>query len=830
MSKRMIPKVRTIFKQAFKESNRLGDVKIRPEHILLAMLNDNNDVVDVLTEMGTDVEDVQAVLEGYILTKPGSPPIKSKILPFSESSKNVISSAELESDKLNDRFIGVEHIFLAILKNESLDGTRFLGNKGITYKTFKQTLIETKEQINMSMTDGYDEVDDDNFGKKTKGKSAKSTTPILDNFGKDVTKLAENGAIDPIIGRDEEIEKVSQILSRRKKNNPILIGEPGVGKTAIVEGLALKIVTRKCPRILFGMRIVSLDLGSLVAGTKYRGQFEERLKGIMEELEKVDDVILFIDEIHTMVGAGNASGSMDASNMLKPALASGQIQCIGATTLDEFREHIEKDKALTRRFQRVMINPPSTEDTLVILNNIKDKYEDHHKVTYTDEAIEACVRLSDRYITDREQPDKSIDILDEVGARAQVHAKPPKVILDLEQEIVEIGHKKVAVVKSQKYEEAARLRDEERQLQEKLEVETEKWNSDTNKSRKNISEEDVAKVVSMSTGIPVTKVGKDEIQKLINMEKELKTKVLGQDDAITQISKAIKRSRIGINKVDKPMGTFMFLGPTGVGKTHLTKMLAENVFGTTDSLIRIDMSEYMEKHAVSKLVGAPPGYVGYEEGGQLTEKVRRKPYSVILLDEIEKAHPDVFNILLQLLDEGHLTDSLGRKVNFKNTMIIMTSNIGARKLQDFGTGVGFGTKTKIETQDILTNDIIQESLKKSFAPEFLNRLDEIIVFNSLTKEDIKKMVELPLKDLTNRIADLGYSVKITPRLKEHIAEVGYDEKYGARPLNRAIQKFIEDPIAERLLEGDAEEGDIIKVGYKKDDVTVEIIKPEPIEK
>jgi len=826
----MIPKVRTIFKQAFKESNRLGDVKIRPEHILLAMLNDNNDVVDVLTEMGTDVEDIQAVLEGYILTKPSSPPIKSKILPFSESSKNVISSAELESDKLNDRFIGVEHIFLAILKNESLDGTRFLGNKGITYKTFKQTLIETKEQINMSMTDGYDEVDDNNFGKKTKGKSAKSTTPILDNFGKDVTKLAENGSIDPIIGRDEEIEKVSQILSRRKKNNPILIGEPGVGKTAIVEGLALKIVTRKCPRILFGMRIVSLDLGSLVAGTKYRGQFEERLKGIMEELEKVDDVILFIDEIHTMVGAGNASGSMDASNMLKPALASGQIQCIGATTLDEFREHIEKDKALTRRFQNVMINPPSTADTLVILNNIKDKYEDHHKVTYTDEAIEACVRLSDRYVTDREQPDKSIDILDEVGARAQVHAKPPKVILDLEEEIVEIGYKKVAVVKSQKYEEAARLRDEERQLQEKLEVETEKWNSDTNKSRKIITEDDVAKVVSMSTGIPVTKVGKDEIQKLINMEKELKTKVLGQDDAITQISKAIKRSRIGINKADKPMGTFMFLGPTGVGKTHLTKMLAENVFGTTDSLIRIDMSEYMEKHAVSKLVGAPPGYIGYEEGGQLTEKVRRKPYSVILLDEIEKAHPDVFNILLQLLDEGHLTDSLGRKVNFKNTMIIMTSNIGARKLQDFGTGVGFGTKAKIETQDILTNDIIQESLKKSFAPEFLNRLDEIIVFNSLTKEDIKKMVELPLKDLTNRIADLGYSVKITPRLKEHIAEVGYDEKYGARPLNRAIQKFIEDPIAERLLEGDVEEGDIIKVGYKKDDVTVEIIKPETIEK
>jgi ATP-dependent Clp protease ATP-binding subunit ClpC len=807
----------------------MGDVKIRPEHILLAILDDDNSVVNVLDEMGTDVEDLLAVLEGYIRHRVSSPPIKVKLLPFSESSKNVISTAEVESDNLMDGFIGTEHIFLAILKNRSLDGTRVLGNQGITYNTFKETLLEIKKET-MSMAE-FEDMDDDNFGKKTKNtKTSKSTTPILDNFGKDITKLAEEGSIDPIIGRDEEIERVSQILSRRKKNNPILIGEPGVGKTAIVEGLALKIVTRKCPRILFDMRIVSLDLGSLVAGTKYRGQFEERMKGIMQELEKVDDVILFIDEIHTMVGAGNASGAMDASNMLKPALARGDIQCIGATTLDEFRENIEKDGALTRRFQKVQVEPPSTEDTLIILNNIKDKYEDHHKVTYSDESIEACVRLSDRYITDREQPDKAIDIMDEVGARAQVHAKPPKAILELEQKIVDIGQDKLDVVKSQRYEEAARLRDEERQLQEKLEEETTKWNSDTNKSRKQISEDDVARVVAMTTGIPVNKVGVDDLEKLVNMEKELKTRVIGQDDAITQISKAIKRTRVGINRVDKPMGTFMFLGPTGVGKTHLAKMLSENVFGSQDALIRIDMSEYMEKHAVSKLVGAPPGYVGYEEGGQLTEKVRRKPYSVILLDEIEKAHPDVFNILLQLLDEGHLTDSNGRKVNFKNTMIIMTSNIGARKLADFGTGVGYSTKTKIDTADILTNDVIQDSLKKSFSPEFLNRLDDIIVFNSLSKENIKKMVDIPLKELVARVqTELGYTVKITPKLKDHICEVGYDEKYGARPLNRAIQKWVEDPVAERIIEGGVEEGDTIKVGFKKDDVSVEVIKPVTVD-
>lgn len=822
----MIPKVRTIFKQSFKISNRLGETKIIPEHIILAIFEDElNHVVTTLSEMGSDSGHLSSIIEGYLLQSVGNPPLKPKIIPFNELSKQVVSRAEMESDKMGDEIIGVEHIFLAILKNESLVGTRILGNQGITYKTFKQTLTQIKEET-MSMTDGFDEMEDNDFQKSKKNKTNKSKTPILDNFGKDITKMAEDGGIDPIIGRDAEVERVAQILSRRKKNNPILIGEPGVGKTAIVEGLALKIVTRKCPRILYDMRVVSLDLGSLVAGTKYRGQFEERMKGIMTELVGVDDVILFIDEIHTMVGAGNASGSMDASNLLKPALARGDIRCIGATTLDEFRENIEKDGALTRRFQNVIVEPPSTKDTLNILNNIKDKYENHHKVTYTDEAVEACVTLSDRYITDRQQPDKSIDIMDEVGARAQVKAKPPQIILDLEQQIIDLGVKKRDVVKSQQYEEAAKLRDEERHLEETLITETDKWNSNSDLSRKVITDDDVAKVVAMTTGIPVTKVGTDDIAKLINMGNDLKCSVIGQDDAITQVTKAIKRTRVGVKRHDKPTGSFIFLGPTGVGKTHLAKMLAEHVYGTADALIRVDMSEYMEKHTVSKLVGAPPGYVGYEEGGQLTEKVRRKPYSVILLDEIEKAHPDVFNILLQLLDDGHLTDSLGRKIDFRNTMVIMTSNVGARKLQDFGTGVGFGTKNKIEAHDVLTNDVIQESLKKAFSPEFLNRLDDIIVFNSLTKDDIKKLVEIPVKQLIERVGELGYNVKVTPKLKEHLVEVGYDEKYGARPLNRAIQKFVEDPIAERLLEGGVDVGDTLKIGFVKDDVTVEVIKPK----
>jgi len=602
------------------------------------------------------------------------------------------------------------------------------------------------------------------------------------------------------------------------------------GKTAIVEGLAVKIIERKCARILFDKRIVSLDLASLVAGTKYRGQFEERMKSIMQELEKVDDVILFIDEIHTMVGAGNASGSLDASNILKPALARGEIQCIGATTLDEYRENIEKDGALARRFQMVLVEPPSKEETLVILNNIKNKYEDHHKVNYTNEAVEACVKLADRYITDREQPDKSIDVMDEVGARMQVHIKPPQKILDLEEKINEINLKKQDVVKAQRYEDAAKLRDEEKRYQDELEFETTEWSKNIDKFRPVVDEEDVAKVVSMITGIPVTKVSQTENEKLRNLDKELKAKVIGQDEAIEKIVKAIKRNRVGIKNQKKPIGSFMCLGQTGVGKTHLVKMLTESLFGSSDSLIRVDMSEYMEKHSISKLIGSPPGYVGYEDGGQLTEKVRRKPFSVILFDEIEKAHSDVFNILLQVLEDGHLTDSLGRKIDFKNTLIVMTSNVGARKLQEFGTGVGFNTRAKIENAEESNEGVIQDSLKKAFAPEFLNRLDDIIVFKSLDMDSIKQIVEIPLRDVIARVKEMGYELKIDETLKEYLIEKGYDEKYGARPLNRAIQKYVEDPIAEKVLDGEINLGDTISIPYdfKSENVKIDTKKPKMV--
>jgi len=819
MKKPVSDKIKELLRESLKESLRLGGKEITPEHITLAIFNSNNNVVSILEVMYYDVEDLSSKLEAFLRLKITNPPIKtSKLLELSSESRLLLNLAGMESDKLNDSKINEEHLMLAILKNRKLDCTKVLEHQGITYKDFKEKIIQIKKEINMSALEDYDETE----SMKNKKINPKSKTPILDNFGRDITEIASRGGTDPIIGRDDEIERVVQILSRRKKNNPILIGEPGVGKTAIVEGLALKIIQKKCPRILFGKRIVALDMALLVAGTKYRGQFEERLKGIMQELEKATDVIIFIDEIHTMIGAGNASGALDASNILKPALARGEIQCIGATTLDEFRENIEKDGALTRRFQQVMVNPPSLEDTLTILKNIKDRYEDHHRVIYTLEAIEACAKLADRYITDREQPDKAIDILDEVGARSQVNIKPPKHILELENKIIQIDQDKIDVVKAQRYEEAAKLRDEERTLKENLEIETEIWTNELNTKRKEITEEDVAKVVSMVTGIPVTKVSKDDLSRLKNMANNLMLKVIGQDSAVEQISKAIRRNRMGIKNQQKPIGSFIFLGPTGVGKTHLAKKLAEEMIGTEDSMIRVDMSEYMEKHAVSKLVGAPPGYVGYEEGGQLTEKIRRKPYCVILLDEIEKAHPDIFNILLQVLDEGHLTDGLGRKVDFRNTLIIMTSNVGARKLQDFGTGVGFGTKAKIENLEEIRNDVIEDSLKKAFSPEFLNRLDDIIIFKSLSEEDISKIIDIPLKELSSRLLEMGYVLKVSNKLKEHLIKTGYDEKYGARPLNRAIQKYLEDPIAERMLDGDLKEGDTIKVGYSKDDVTISV--------
>jgi ATP-dependent Clp protease ATP-binding subunit ClpC len=640
--------------------------------------------------------------------------------------------------------------------------------------------------------------------------TAKSKTPVLDNFGRDITRMAEMGTLDPIVGREKEIERVSQILSRRKKNNPILIGEPGVGKTAIVEGLALRIVQRKVSRVLFDKRVISLDLAALVAGTKYRGQFEERMKAIMNELEKNRDVILFIDELHTIVGAGGASGSLDASNIFKPALARGELQCIGASTLDEYRMHIEKDGALDRRFQKVIIDPPSVDDTIQILDNIKNKYEDYHNVNYDQQAIDACVKLSDRYITDRLLPDKAIDVMDEVGAR--VHLKninvPPS-ITELEQKIEEVKVEKNKVVKSQKFEEAASLRDTEKKLQEELERAKVEWEEESKHRKFPIGEEDIAEVISMMTGIPVKRMVQAETEKLRRMANDMSGMVIGQDEAIQKVVKAIQRNRVGLKDPKKPIGTFIFLGPTGVGKTELARALARHLFDSEDSLIRIDMSEYMEKFTVSRLIGAPPGYVGYEEGGQLTERVRRKPYSVILLDEIEKAHPDIYNILLQVLDDGQLTDGLGRKVDFKNTLIIMTSNIGVRQLKDFGTGVGFTTSAKMESEDEANKAVIEKALKKTFSPEFLNRIDDVIIFNSLTRENIFNIIDILMKGVMKRLTNLGFSLELTDKAKSFLAEKGYDVQFGARPLHRAIQKYLEDPLAEEILNLNVKEGDVL---------------------
>jgi ATP-dependent Clp protease ATP-binding subunit ClpC len=633
---------------------------------------------------------------------------------------------------------------------------------------------------------------------------------VLDNFGRDITRLAEMNSLDPIVGREEEIERVSQILSRRKKNNPILIGEPGVGKTAIVEGLALRIVQRKVSRVLFDKRVISLDLAALVAGTKYRGQFEERMKAIMNELEKNRDVILFIDEIHTIVGAGGASGSLDASNIFKPALARGELQCIGASTLDEYRMYIEKDGALDRRFQKVMIDPPSVDETIQILENIKSKYEDYHNVTYSDDAIQACVKLSDRYMTDRLLPDKAIDVLDEVGAR--VHLKNinvPQNIVEFEKKIEEVKNEKNKVVKSQKFEEAASLRDAEKRLQEELEKAKLEWEEESKHRRYPIDEENIAEVVSMMTGIPVKRMVQAESEKLRNMSGDMESMVVGQSEAIQKVVKAIQRNRVGLKDPKKPIGTFIFLGPTGVGKTELARALARYMFDSEDSLVRIDMSEYMEKFTVSRLIGAPPGYVGYEEGGQLTEKVRRKPYSVILLDEIEKAHPDIYNILLQVLDDGQLTDGLGRKVDFKNTLIIMTSNIGARQLKDFGAGVGFATSSRTANVDENNKAVIEKALKRTFSPEFLNRVDDIIIFNSLNRENIFNIIDILMKGVMKRLVQLGFTLELTPEAKSFLAEKGYDQEFGARPLHRAIQKYLEDPLAEEILNMSIKNGDIM---------------------
>ena len=687
-----------------------------------------------------------------------------------------------------------------------------------------ENYIKENYDIKNALSDDDDDVDDSFKQKKNQGNSK---TPILDSYSRDLTKLAEEGKLDPIVGRMKEIERVSQILSRRKKNNPILIGEPGVGKSAIAEGLAIKIVQRKCSRVLFNKRIVTLDLASMVAGTKYRGQFEERIKALMGELEKNPDVILFIDEIHTMIGAGGASGSLDASNMFKPALARGEIQIIGATTIDEYRKHIEKDGALERRFQKVMVEPASIDETLEILGNIKDKYESHHNVNYTEDAIKACVDLTSRYMTDRFLPDKAIDALDEAGSRVHIsNIVVPKEVTDIEQKLVDIKDKKQEVVKSQRYEEAAKLRDVEKQLQKQLEDARKKWDEDTKENRQTVTEENVAEVVSMMTGIPLQKVSQNENKKLAIMQEMMRGKVIGQDDAIQKVVKAIQRGRVGLKDPNRPIGSFIFLGPTGVGKTELAKQLAKYLFDSEDSLIRVDMSEFMEKFAVSRLIGAPPGYVGHDEGGQLTEKVRRKPYSVILLDEIEKAHPEVFNLLLQVLDDGQLTDSMGRKVNFKNTIIIMTSNTGSRKLKDFGVGVGFNTKSREGSKSSEEKSVVEKELKKTFAPEFLNRIDDVITFNSLEREEITKIISLEVDKLKNRVKDLEYELDLTDAALDVIVENGFDPQYGARPLKRAIQRYVEDVLTEEIISNNPEKGSKLLLDYNKEDdkMFVSIVK------
>ncbi|MFP5470197.1 MAG: ATP-dependent Clp protease ATP-binding subunit [Bacteroidia bacterium] len=826
MELKFSPRVKDVIAYSREEALRLGHEYIGVEHFLLGLIREGEGLAcQIIKRFGIDMQQIRHELEKSLKPSSSSKSINLNNIPLVKQAEKVLKITYLESKLFKSELIGTEHLLLSILKDEDNIATLTLHKFGITYETVKEELENMTPSKNFDIKAQFGESEDDPaFGSESGGGSGssrksgepKSKTPVLDNFGRDLTKLAEDGRLDPIVGRENEIERVSQILSRRKKNNPILIGEPGVGKSAIAEGLALRIVQRKVSRVLFGKRVISLDLASLVAGTKYRGQFEERMKAIMNELEKSRDVILFIDEIHTIIGAGGASGSLDASNMFKPALARGEIQVVGATTLDEYRQYIEKDGALERRFQKVIIEPTTVEETIQILNNIKDKYEDHHLVTYTQEAIDACVKLTNRYVTDRHLPDKAIDALDEVGSRVHLHnINVPKEVLEIEGKIEEIKEEKNKVVKSQKYEEAAKLRDKERHLLDELDKAKRKWEEESKLQRVQVTEEHVAEVVSMMTGIPVTRVAEKESGRLVKMGDRLQGSVIGQEEAVKKVVKAIQRNRAGLKDPNKPVGSFIFLGPTGVGKTQLCKVLAKELFDSEDALIRIDMSEYMEKFSISRLIGAPPGYVGYEEGGQLTEKVRRKPYSIILLDEIEKAHPDVFNLLLQALDDGQLTDSLGRKIDFRNTIIIMTSNIGARQLQDFGTGVGFGTKAQTENKHENEKAIVTNALKKTFAPEFLNRIDDIIIFKSLSKDDIFKIIDIELNSLFKRIKELGYNIQLTDSAKEYIADKGYDEKFGARPLKRAIQKYIEDPLAEQIIQQSVEEGDTIKVDYNK---------------
>jgi len=845
MEAKFSQRVKNVLNYSREEAIRLGNDYIGVEHFLLGILRDGEGkAIDILSKYAVDFTSVRMTVERAI---------QSDNEMKEDADINLIKQAEkclkrtyLEAKIFKNEMIGTEHLLLAILRDQDNIATQTIEQYGINYQIASNKLRsmissqvrEDKGEFETPQAStpppgehaGFEEPDEPSRQgtSRTRVGDTKSKTPVLDNFGRDLTRMAEENKLDPVVGREVELERIAQILSRRKKNNPILIGEPGVGKSAIAEGLALRIIQRKVSRALFNKRVVSLDVASLVAGTKYRGQFEERMKALINELEKNKDIIIFIDEIHTMVGAGGASGSLDASNMFKPALARGEIQCIGATTLDEYRQNIEKDGALERRFQKVLVEPTNEEETIEILNNIKGRYEDHHLVNYTDEAIKACVSLTQRYISDRYLPDKAIDALDEAGSRVHItHIDVPKRILEIEHLIEETRENKLKSIKQQRYEEAAEFRDKEQTLQGQLAAAKRAWEEEAQIHREVVNEENVAEVVAMMTGVPVQRIAQNEGSRLLNMAKDLENSVIGQNDAIMKVVKAIRRNRAGLKDPNKPIGSFIFLGPTGVGKTHLAKVLSKYLFDSDDALIRIDMSEYMEKFAVSRLVGAPPGYVGYEEGGQLSEKVRRKPYSVVLLDEIEKAHPDVFHLLLQVLDDGLLTDSYGRKIDFKNTIIIMTSNIGSRQLKDFGTGVGFSTSSRKAARTSDSRSIIENALKKAFAPEFLNRIDDVVMFDPLEREDIHKIIDIELKGLYKRVLDLGYSMKVTAKAKDFIVDKGWDVQFGARPLKRAIQKYIEDELAEEIIKTNLSEGDIIKIDYdaKKEKIKIKINKP-----
>jgi ATP-dependent Clp protease ATP-binding subunit ClpC len=838
------PRVKDVITYSKEEALRLGHDFIGTEHLMLGILRDGNGkAIQILNNLAIDLEHLRNKVE---ILSPATQGVEinaeKKNLHLTRQAERALKTTFLEAKVFQSSSVSTAHLLLCILRNENDPTTKLLNKLKIDYDVAKEQYINmtpNEEEFLENLPRAADSYNDDsgqddslkegNFNNPANKSNKKSKTPVLDNFGRDLTEMAEEGKLDPVVGREKEIERVCQILSRRKKNNPLLIGEPGVGKSAIAEGLALRIIQKKVSRILFNKRVVTLDLASLVAGTKYRGQFEERMKAVMNELEKNDDIILFIDEIHTIVGAGGATGSLDASNMFKPALARGEIQCIGATTLDEYRQYIEKDGALERRFQKIIVEPTSVEETITILNNIKNKYEDHHNVTYSQEAIEACVKLTNRYMSERFLPDKAIDALDEAGSRVHItNIEVPKKILDLERQLEEIRESKNAVVKKQKYEEAAKLRDDEKRVEKELAVAQEQWEEDAKNNRIEVTEDNVADVVSMMTGIPVNRIAQTESNKLAKLPELIESKVIGQSEAVLKIARSIQRNRAGLKDPNRPIGSFIFLGQTGVGKTQLAKVLAKELFDSEDALVRIDMSEYMEKFAISRLIGAPPGYVGYEEGGQLTEKVRRKPYAVVLLDEIEKAHPDVFNMLLQVLDDGYLTDSLGRKIDFKNTIIIMTSNVGARQLKDFGQGVGFGTAAKVAQADDNSKSIIENALKKTFAPEFLNRIDDVIVFNALEKHDIDLIIEIELKKLYARVSELGYQLNLSDKAKSFIADKGFDKQFGARPLKRAIQKYVEDALAEEIITSKIASGDEIFMDIEEgaQELTVKVQKAE----